>query len=189
MTRKNMWLSDTRQYPGVFETRTTKPGICEIYSLFSLQTFIADYVVNFARFKLLCMQNCRCIAHPDLGIFRLIGALQAQFLYFFKQKYFSLWKCEHNSRFWEKQQPWLASGPWELHVIRNQNGRTEIQWLIETISARSPCWKTRFLSIAWIEKLLKNKLIFVKTRETGPDQFHRFSVNWSVKFKNFKKLK
>jgi hypothetical protein len=40
----------------------------------------------------------------------------------------------------------------------------------------------------WIERPLKNWLIFVKTREIGGDRFHWFSENWLVKFDFFQKF-
>jgi hypothetical protein len=36
---------------------------------------------------------------------------------------------------------------------------------------------------AWIEKLIENRSVFMKTRETGPDRFHQFLVNQPVNLK------
>jgi outer membrane protease len=45
------------------------------------------------------------------------------------------------------------------------------------------------VSSPWIEKLVKNWSVFMKTEETSLDRFHRFLVNWPMNLNFFKKLK
>jgi hypothetical protein len=41
----------------------------------------------------------------------------------------------------------------------------------------------------WIEKSVKNQLVFMKIGETGSDRFNRFLVNWSVNLIFFNEIK
>jgi hypothetical protein len=41
----------------------------------------------------------------------------------------------------------------------------------------------------WIEKSVKNQLVFMKIGEIGSDRFNRFLVNWSVNLIFFNEIK